>query len=119
MGRNGKRLTLPFDLRLGSPVPVGEPKRETEDDSLLGYFASRRTTGPVTEIRLPPVSDPLQSVRKLCSLLTALQKTVACVCDWPGSMLIEKFPTVLNSPPFRKFFRSVSVIRVPPVFRRT
>src|SRR5687767_5746323 len=87
----------------------------------LPYLGSSRTVGPVKLIGAPFASEPLQSLRALCSMLFVLHQRVCgvTVCEPPGWMTM---PRPVASPvlaPSKKFTRSLIVIVVPPVLRRT
>src|SRR5688500_1301981 len=85
------------------------------------YLGSSRTVGPVKLIGVPFASEPFQSLRALCSMLFVLHQRVCgvTVCEPPGWMTM---PRPVASPvlaPSKKFTRSLIVIVVPPVLRRT
>src|SRR5687768_4501687 len=85
------------------------------------YLGSSRTFGPVKAIGAPFASEPLQSLRAVCSMLFVLHQRVwgVTVCEPPGWMTIPRSVASPDLAPSKKFTRLLIVIVVPPVLRRT
>jgi len=120
--RWGGKRTFLLCLGLVTPdVLTPTPGTEELEVGSSSYLGSSRTFGPVRVIGTPLASEPLQSLRAVCSMLFVLHQRVCgvTVCDPPGWMTMARSVATPVLVPSKKFTRSLMVIVVPPVLRRT